>query len=123
MAFNSTRAEECPRQGNMGIDAARIVILFGGCKLQPRCDVLMLGHLFIMNSMNRNPSAIHTTCSEHGATHSAALAHVVFSPQLYWRDADLSESYTCSMEFEAVMIVAQVDSARILLPSPRSTTT
>lgn len=41
MAFNSTRAEECPRQGNMGIDAARIVILFGGCKLQPRCDVLI----------------------------------------------------------------------------------
>lgn len=34
--------------------------------------------------MNRNPSAIHATCSEHGATHSPALAHVVFSPQLYW---------------------------------------
>lgn len=89
-----------------GIDAARIVILFGGCKLQPRCDVLMLGNLFIMNLMNRNSSAIHVSYREHGATHSPALAHVVFSPQLYRRDADLSESYTCSMEFEAVMIVA-----------------
>lgn len=76
-----------------------------------------------MNLMNRNPSAIHTICSEHGATHSPALAHVVFNQQLYRRDADLSESYTGSMEFEAVMIVAKVDSARILLPSPRSTTT
>lgn len=57
-----------------------------------------------MNLMNQKPSAVHATCSEDGATHthSAALAHVVFSPQLYQRDADLSESYTCSMEFEAV---------------------